>query len=176
MLAFFREIPPRVAWLRAILLVATMFAMLASSPLWMSAREYPLLPVAPWVPTIVPPWDQTALAFLLACLLVACWFYRAGVSLFLLGSLFLVLADQNRAQPWFYTFWILLLLSLAAPPTNLAACRFALSAVYVWSGIQKLNPAFFREVAPWLADPASRWLRPEAFHALGWIIAATPFV
>ena len=176
MVTSFREIPPRVAWLRAILLGAMVFALLASFPLWMSARDYPLLPVAPWMPAIPGRYDQTVFAFVLACLAVACWFYRAGVSMFLAGSLLLVLADQNRAQPWFYVFWVLLFLSLATAPANLAACRFAVSAVYLWSGVQKLNPAFFKQVVPWFAEPASAWLPSDGLQMLRWLIALIPFV
>jgi hypothetical protein len=172
----FGDTSPRVAWLRAVLLSATFFGMLASMPLWMNGREFPLMPVFSQLPLLQPPWDQVLFGTLLALLVVACWFYRFGVLLFLLGSLFLVLADENRAQPWFYMYWIMLLLSLAPAPANLAGCRFALVAVYIWSGIQKYNPNFFKQVVPWFAYPAGKWLPPDSVQWIEWFIAAAPFV
>src|SRR5215211_5146294 len=154
----FGETTPRVAWLRAVLLGATFFGMLASTPLWMNGREFPLLPVVSWLPILRTPWDKVLFGSLLALLILACWFYRWAVFLFLLGSLFLVLTDENRAQPWFYMYWVMLLLSLAPAPASLMYCRIALSAVYVWSGIQKYNPSFFKQVVPWFAYPTSKWL------------------
>src|SRR5882672_9425177 len=102
--------------------------MLASAPLWMSSRPYPLLPVANWLPVLSGPWDKLAFAAALASLLLGVRFHRAGVMAFLVVSLFLALADQARWQPWFYMYWVLLLLTLAEERAALAGCRFALAA------------------------------------------------
>jgi hypothetical protein len=172
----FADTTPRVAWLRAVLLGAVFFGMLASAPLWMNGREYPILPIFSWLPILQGPWDKVLFGTLLGLLVLACWFYRVGVLLFLLGSLYLALADENRAQPWVYMYWVMLLLSLAPAPANVVYCRIALSAVYVWGGIQKYNPNFFKQVVPWFAYPASKWISANSVQWIEWMIASAPFV
>ena len=139
---------PRLGWLRVTLLAACLLTMLASAPLWLNSRPYPPLPVAQWFPVLSGPWDQLAFGLVLASLAAALWRYRPAVICFLAGSLFLALLDQARWQPWFYMYWIMLLLTLAEENAALAGCRLALAAVYVWSGVQKFNPDFFNLVAP----------------------------
>src|SRR5207247_10001191 len=141
-----RDISHQLASLRVILLSASFLGMLACAPLWLNSREYPLIPVAAWFPTLMEPWDKYFFGGLLGSLVLALWFYRSAVLFFLSGSLFLVLGDQNRAQPWFYMYWIMLCLSLVPEPSSLAACRCALSAVYVWGGLQKCQPGFYKLV------------------------------
>src|SRR5882762_5462927 len=114
-----RDISSRLPSLRVILLSASFFGMLACAPLWLNSREYPLIPVAAWFPTLTPPWDKYFFGGLLGSLVLALWFYRPAVLFFLLGSLFLVLGDQNRAQPWFYMYWVMLWLSLAPESSSL---------------------------------------------------------
>ena len=170
----FAGVAPRLAWLRVTLLAACFLTLLASAPLWTNARPYPTLPIAAGFPVPSQPWDLIAFAGVLACLLLSGWFYRAGVISFLLGSLFLALGDQSRWQPWFYMYWTMLALSLAPDRTASAACRFVVSATYVWGGIQKLNPGFFQLVAPWFVKPAAAWLPPGGVAILQWAIASAP--
>src|SRR5262249_9636890 len=107
----------------------------------------------------------------------AFWRYRPAIITFLISSFFAWCEDQNRGQPWLYMYWVLLLLSLFPAPSWLAGCRLAISVVYVWSGIQKLNARFF-EVAPgWFVAPAESWHLPQfvvAMLRLG--VSATPFL
>lgn len=163
-------------WLRRTLLAGTFFGMLASYRVWTTSRRFPLVPIAEWFPILQPPWDAVFLGFLLALLVAALWFYRWSVALFLGGALFLVLEDQTRLQPWFYLYTMMLLLTLFPDRVALAGCRVALSGVYVWSGIQKLNGAFFDEVVPWFADPARRWFSEAWIEPVEFAIAASPLL
>lgn len=168
--------PSRLTWVRATLLVACLLTMLASAPLWMSSRPYPLLPVANWFPILASPADKAAFAGMLAALIAAFRFHRAGVMAFLAISLFGALEDQGRWQPWFYMYWVMLLFTLANERPALAACRLALAAVYVWSGVQKCNPHYFDLVVPWFVKPASAWLPSFATTAFQWAVAAAPAI
>ena len=163
-------------WFRRILLAGTFFGILASYRLWLTSRRFPLVPVADGFPALAPPGDAILLALLLGLLVVALRFYRPAVAAFLIGALFLVLGDQTRLQPWFYLYAVMLLLTLFPDRIALAGCRVALSGVYVWSGIQKLNGAYFEEVVPWFAAPASRWLSEASAEAVEFAIAAAPVV
>jgi uncharacterized membrane protein YphA (DoxX/SURF4 family) len=57
-----------------------------------------------------------------------------------------------------------------------AGCRVVLSAVYVWSGIQKLNGSFFESVVPWFAEPARRWFSEAWVEPVEFAIAAAPLI
>lgn len=150
--------------------------MLASWPLWLSARLFPQLPISSSFPGLAAPWDVVAFTIVLGSLIASVWLPRAGTGTFLVGSLFLALADQCRLQPWFYMYWVMLLLTLARGTSALMACRIAISAVYIWGGAQKLTPEFFNLVAPWFVNPASAWLPASAVTALKWGVYSAPFV
>ncbi|HXI51441.1 MAG TPA: hypothetical protein VNH84_08045 [Candidatus Saccharimonadales bacterium] len=149
-------------------------SLLCSLPLWLADRSYPLQPIASWFPVLPPRWDVGGLVLMLAALVAALRFPRAGVAGFLAVSLFLALGDQARWQPWFYMYWVMMLLTLAGGRTGIMACRIALCAVYLWAGVQKLNPNFFHQVSPWFVQPAAAWLPAIVMRGLGWLVAAAP--
>jgi hypothetical protein len=173
-------LPPRdksaIGWLRLCVLLATLSGVLSSIPLWLASREYPLLPVASWWPVLRSPWDAVLLAILLGSLLLAGWFFRPAVIVFLILSLFLVLSDQNREQPWFYMYALLLLALMFRSPISLTLCRLIISAVYIWGGVQKINPVFFKVVPVWFVSPATKWLSPELVSLFQWTVAAAPAI
>src|ERR1035441_4919789 len=114
---------------------------------------------------------------MLLALALASWFYRTAITCFLLAGLFAFCEDQNRGQPWFYMYWVMLGLTLLPAPASIAACRWAISVAYIWSGIQKCQPAFFHSVPAWFIAPATHWHLPAAvIHLLRWSIASAPFV
>lgn len=166
----------RMFWFRALLLVCVPLMQLASYPLWLNRRQYPLLPLTPGFPIATPPWDAVLWAILLASLVAAWWRYRPAVAVFLVGSIYMVLADQARLQPWFYMFWVLMLLTLAPDKSALSTCRLFICAVYVWSGVQKLNPDFFKLVVPWFVRPAEGRVPDWMLTSMQWGIAAAPAV
>jgi hypothetical protein len=172
----FADASPQLAWLRGTLLAACLLTMLASTPLWLSDRTYPLLPIGPWFPVAQPPLDRVVFGAALLALIAAVWFYRAAVICFLVLALYMALCDQARWQPWFYMYAVMLMLTLARRPTARAACRFAVSAVYLWSGIQKCNPDYFKVAVPWLAKAGMEWLPSFAGTLLHGALAAAPAI
>lgn len=175
-----RYVPPidksATGWLRLAVLLATLGGMLASIPLWLNTREYPLLPIAPWWPVLSSPWDAVVFGTLLASLILTGWFFRAAAGYFLVVSLLLVLGDQNREQPWFYMYWLLLLALTFRAPASLTACRLIISAVYIWGGIQKINPTFFKAVPAWFVSPGAKWFPAEFVSVLQAMVAAAPAI
>jgi hypothetical protein len=152
---------PRVRWLRAVLLGATMLGMLCCLPLWLATREYPLVQLFASWPVLPTAFGPLLIGVTLFSLLAAIKFFRPAIIFFLLVILYLYACDQNRGQPWLYLYWVMLLLNLLPERTALAACRVALSLVYVWAGIQKLNATFFTAIPAWFVQPATDWGLPE---------------
>ena len=171
----FASVDRRTAWLRATLLSASLLGMIASTPLWLNSRVFPLLPIAGWFPVIPAPWDKLFFGALLLTLVLACWFYRPAIGFFLVAGLFAYFEDQNRGQPWFYMYWVMLGLTLLPDRTALAACQWALSGAYVWSGIQKCHAKFFLVVPGWFVSPAANWHWPAGMmDLLRWLVASAP--
>jgi hypothetical protein len=172
----FSAIDPRVRNTRAALVAATMSGMLFCVPLWLGARPYPLVPLFPgWLilPAICGP---CLLGLALFSLVAAIRFFRPATAFYLLATLYLYGCDQNRGQPWIYMYWVMLLLNLLPERTALASCRIALSIVYFWAGIQKLNGGFFDSVPAWFIQPAVDWGLPHVLVAgLRTSVALTPF-
>jgi hypothetical protein len=76
-----------------------------------------------------------------------------------------------------YLYWVMLLLNLFPVEIALPACRLALSLVYLWTGIQKLNGTFFTAIPAWFVQPAIGWGLPHFIVAgLRAAVALTPFL
>jgi hypothetical protein len=173
----FAGVDRRTAWLRAILLSACLLGLLASVPVWTNAHAFPMLPIAPWFPTLPSPLDKVFFGMMLLALVLAAWCYHAAIRFFLVAGLYAFCEDQNRGQPWFYMYWIMLLLTLLPATSAIAACRCAVSAAYIWGGLQKCNPRFFEIVPTWFVAPAAHWPLPSGgTDLLRWAVAAAPFV
>jgi hypothetical protein len=173
----FAGVDRRVACLRGVLLAATLLGLLASAPVWFNSRLYPLTPITSWFPIFPAPWDKCLFGLLLATLVAAGWLYRKAVIAFLALSFFAFCEDQNRGQPWLYMYWVMLLLTLFPPPVSIAACRLGMTAVYVWSGLQKCNTRFFKVVPSSFISPVHNWhLPPILIRLLEACVAASPFI
>jgi hypothetical protein len=173
----FAQTERRTIWIRATLLAATFLGLIASLPVWLNTRTFPLLPIYAGFPILPAPGDKCLYALLLISLLAAMWFYRPAVTTFLIASFFAYCGDQNRGQPWLYMYWVMLLLSLFRSPAASAACRIAIAAVYFWSGIQKINARFFEVTPNWFIAPAVDWhLPPIVIDLLKFSVTTAPFI
>lgn len=173
----FRAADPRVRWVRVVLLGATLLGMLCCIPLWLTTREYPVVPIFPSWPVLPSHYGPWMLGVTLLSLVAAAWFFRPATIFFLAAILYLYCCDQNREQPWMYIYWVMLLLNLLPERTALAGCRLALSIVYLWAGMQKLNGTFFSTVPAWFVQPATDWGWPNAVVAgLRMAVVLTPLL
>ena len=163
--------------LRMILLVACLVGLIIAAPLWWNTRSFPLLPIASWFPILPGPWDKVLFGYVLASLLAACRFYRPSILFFLCATLFMFFEDQNRGQPWFYLYWVLMLLTILPDTAAIGGGRMVLSALYLWSGIHKLNLKFFSQVPEWFVSPALDWGFPTGLvRLLQWTVSSAAAV
>lgn len=127
--------------------------------LWISSRLFPLSPISDFLPPVPYPLDYIWFFVLPATLVLIIVFPRRQVFTvsFLALAVLLGLWDQNRWQPWFYQY----LLMLAAMGYGirgrseetyqrlvLNTCRLIIVSTYFWSGLQKLNANFVKETWP----------------------------
>jgi hypothetical protein len=163
------EADRKLIWLKITIALALSLGFILSWRLWISSRLFPLCPVSDSLPGIPFPFDYIWFVLLLALLLsisyIAC--PRRLILAFLALAVLLSLFDQMRWQPWFYQY-IFMLAALGfyawRKPENksnrvpLNVCRLIIVCTYFWSGLQKLNVNFIREVWPDMTGPLLRWL------------------
>jgi len=175
-LQWMAAIPPRLLALRGAILLALLLGILASWKVWISTRMFPFLPVVPWFPQLPSPWDIALLGLMFAAVIASHRLYRTSIAVLLLGMLFLFCGDQNRGQPWFYLYWVLLLAALLPAASALAAGRFVISAVYLWAGVQKLGPDYQQVIVPYMMQPVMSWLPPTGATLAKCCLLAAPYV
>ena len=167
--------------------LAVLGLFLVTPRLWLTARPYPLIPVSPLLLPIPPPLD--GLLFGLAIVLLVGSLVlprRRGLLLaFLVTVGLLCLWDQSRWQPpMYHAIVILLLLSGRARYSGrseddewvTSVLAFTVAAVYVWSGLQKLNVTFVRLMFPWFLEPFAGVLPPSMRTAMGQLGILVPFL
>lgn len=152
-----------VRLLKAALALALLCGFALSRRLWFSTPErfYPGVPVFDFLPTVAPTLGYVWFGALVVLLVLVAVLARprAYAAAFVALAALYVLFDESRLQPWFYQY-LFMMLALAAYSRRdgeafgpLRACALVVACVYLWSGVQKLNPQFFAEVLPSLAGP-----------------------
>ena len=154
----------RLAVLRVALAIAALVTFLYTAPLW---RSHVLPPQVPPFGLAPPSWLDASMFLVALAALVALLAGGRSVSLaataFLGALLVMLLGDQHRWQPEIQMFVIFAVgvgLAAAAPSRRLSALtllRLYVVSIYAYSGLQKFNPSFVLDVAPWLARPMLDW-------------------
>lgn len=136
----------RAVLFRGALAVATLTMLALSWPLWIGAGG--LVPRVPFLAGLPePPWLRVVLFGGLVASIVGGVIRRQVFLLGLFPLAYLIAGDQHRFQPWAYQY-ALMALALGALPSAraLGLCRALLIALYVHSGLSKLDATFPGEV------------------------------
>lgn len=168
--------PGRFHALRCAILAALLLGLLASWKLWLLPRSFPVLPLVPGFPQLNRPWDFTLLGLMLGACVASLRAYRPAIGFLLACMVVLYCGDQNRGQPWFYLYAILLLLTLLPEAPALAAARLVITAVYFWAGVQKFGPDYREAIIPYMMQPVANWLPPGGAVAVKWGLLGAPVV
>jgi len=166
----------RLQWTFRILLLAVLGSLLLSSAVWLTDRNFPVLPIFSFLPSAPSPVDYLLYCVLVVLLIYQMIYLQNRNTLYALIGLFafLLLGDQMRWQPYNIQFF-LMLCGLFFYPKNteelLNVFRLLIVAFFIWSGIQQLNETFSGVVYPWLAKPLSSRLpdsvTPILFNSYG---------
>ncbi len=156
---------PAASLLGRLAAASLLILMTATWPLWTASA----FPRVPFVGAMVrlPSWvEWTALAAFAAAQVVALiWGSnrragRQGVMISVLALGLLVLADQQRLQPWVYQL-ILLEIVLAGLPAAeaIAVARLLVASIYFYSALSKLDRSFFESGGGQIVDGLLESLR-----------------
>lgn len=150
---------------RAALGAATLAMLGLSWPLWIgSAGTFPRVPFIEGWPE---PGGGRTLAFAVLVGSIGLGIVRRRLLLIGLPALaWLVIGDQHRLQPWAYQYSLMALALGTLPEARgLGLCRALLIALYVHSGLSKLDSTFPREVG---AEFLIRLGTPLGIDPMGW--------
>lgn len=161
----------RINRLRRIICAGLILGILLSFNLWFPlTRTFPRAPLLIALPqNIIPAVEYLLGGLLITSLTVLIFVKRPAKYLIAVVVLIglLVLLDQMRLQPWVYQYLLLfIVLALhdrqSSDEQSTRLCIFALQLIvatlYLWSGAQKLNYSFSREVLPQLISPLQNYL------------------
>lgn len=172
----------RIIWVFRIVLAGLTTALLVSPELWMTNRNFPLIPITGKFIPIPYPIDYIIYSAILVLALLLFIYYENKFMLIALATLlgFLLIADQMRWQNFnmYYFFILIAFIFLKNEPDKLLnIIRLSLIAYMVWSGIQNFNSIYFNNIFPWLFEPFTRRFLPLSaisyFNNLGYIF---PFI
>src|ERR1700741_2972285 len=107
------RITQRLELIKLVTIIGIVASVLLSFNLWGGERYFPKAAFYDWYTGIKAPYDYINLIVLLA-LLIASFFtqHRAPVTCLIFFSIYLCVDDQNRLQPWFYNYMLILFILL----------------------------------------------------------------
>jgi uncharacterized membrane protein YphA (DoxX/SURF4 family) len=159
--------------------------MLLCCKLWLNERNFPLVPLIDLhLPAVTGMLLLIASAALLVCISVF-RFPQKFIIAFLAVALLMALQDQNRWQPWFYQYVLMLgVLAFfnfrcdndAEQASILNMLRLMIAAIYFWSGLQKLNPHFPDDIFPWLMEPVTNHMAAGSISKFQWLSGIFPLI
>jgi len=168
-----------------ILCFALLTGMIISWKLWFTNHLFPLTPVIPFLENIPNLVSIILFISILALVLFSAINQRQKIIQVLFFLLIIeALIDQNRLQPWFYQYTLMLFLLFfynckkpeEKKATNiLHVFRLVICGIYFWSGLQKFNPDYFSDTAFWLMEPMKKYFGTSFAHTLGNAASAIPY-
>jgi hypothetical protein len=139
----------RINWTRIAAVVSTLILMVYAPKLWLTTKNFPVIPMFDWVPIPTGILEYTFWGILFVSQLIYIFYNKRWLGwLALLTYVYLAMVDQNRLQPYFYQSALTLLAIVLFPKKAdsrkvLYTVILIFFATYFWSGIQKLNDAFY---------------------------------
>jgi hypothetical protein len=140
------------------MLLGVLGTLLLSSKVWMTERNFPVIPLFDGIPSMPPPLDYILYSILIVMTIYQIIYLENRNTMYALVGMyaFLMLGDQMRWQPY-NVHYLLMMIGLLFYPARidqlLQVFRCMIVAFYIWSGLQELNAVFIESIFPWLAAP-----------------------
>jgi hypothetical protein len=157
------RITHRLQFIRLITLAGILSSVLLSLNLWAGQRWFPKAPLFDELTGLIAPYDYANLAVLVILLVISFVSQsRIPLVLLILFNLYLCVDDQNRLQPWFYNYTLILAVLLffrnrVDEPNNFTTVfitlQILMALIYIFSGLQKFNSFFVDDTFKWLISP-----------------------
>lgn len=141
----------KVNAVRILAILSTLSMMLYAPDLWITTKDFPVIPLFDWIPIPTSPFDTILAGLFFVSQVVYIFKPKRWLGWLVLSLyIFLCLIDQNRLQPYFYQsaltiFAIVLFKEKASSKKVLYTVMLIFLATYFWSGVQKLNGIFYEE-------------------------------
>ncbi len=183
----FINIPTRLGALKNWIAIGLILSIIPSYKLWLTDRFFPMIPFFENLNQIPHPYDKIVFGIFLALPFLFILFRKPRLLIvtFLFLAAYMVISDQNRLQPWFYQYALMLfVLSFynwrVDEPKSYTVIIFTLKIIvvmlYFWSGIQKMNHHFFQETWPWLIQPLKAVFTNEQMNVITKMGYFVPFL
>jgi hypothetical protein len=168
----------RLNWILKLVIFGLLTTLMISSELWMTDRNFPLVPITGKFIPLPYPIDYilySAMIVLGLLLLIYTDNKPMLISVTAVMGL-LMLADQMRWQNFnlYYFFIMLSFIVLRHDPKRLLnVVRISIVGYMVWSGLQNMNTIYINNVFPWIFEPFLRKILPQSamssFNYLGYV-------
>lgn len=171
----------KINWVRIIALVSTLVLMLYAPKLWLTEKVFPVVPLFEWLPIPTGIFDSLFWWLFFGTQTLYIFFNKRWLGwTVLLLYVYLAFVDQNRLQPYFYQSALTILAVVLFPKKAsskrvLYAVILVFFATYFWSGVQKLNDAFYVQWLSALNKHFSflpKWFLVAFTYAVPWLEAS----
>jgi hypothetical protein len=170
------RITQRLQLIKLTVLVGLLASILLSLNLWAGERYFPKSTLIHDYFGVPAPYDYIQLGVLILLIIFSFVIQKKLPSLLLiLFSIYLCFDDQNRLQPWFYNYILILFILLffkhrVDEPNNYTTVFISLqilvALIYIFSGIQKMNPEFVPDTFVWLVGSFDGILSPRQINLM----------
>ena len=154
----------RLRFLQCSVVAGLLFGIFFSFELW-----FPINRTFPRVPMFIeiPVWIDRVLSItLIISLILVIFLPKRKMPLVLVINTLILLAisDQMRLQPWVYQYFIIFVVfAFNERKENnsaqmLGLIQISIAALYIWSGLQKINYTFIYETLPFLLSPLQNFM------------------
>ena len=171
----------RINWARISAIVAILILMIYAPKLWLTDKIFPVIPLFDWLPIPTGIFDNLFWGLFFGSQVLYIFFNKRWLGwTVLLLYIYLAFVDQNRLQPYFYQSALTILAIVIFPKKTdarkiLYTVILIFFATYFWSGIQKLNSAFYVQWLSALNKHFSwlpQWFLSSFTYAVPWLEAS----
>lgn len=139
----------KVNFVRIIAILSTLTMMVYAPDLWISTKDFPVIPLFDWLPIPTAPIDTILAGIFFVSQVLYIFKPKRSLGWFIVALFaYLAMVDQNRLQPYFYqSFLTILAIVIYNDKTSSKKVLYTIIliflATYFFSGIQKLNEVFY---------------------------------